>query len=309
MSSFIEKTVSAFAEQSFDDFDVIFVNDMSTDNTSDVISNLITKYKIKAKLIENESNTGPSIARKKGIENSDAEYCAFCDSDDWYDKDYLLKMYSASENGRKDIVFCNYNLVYEDGRSVLKENIRDQSTVSSMKEMLTIGIDGFCGGLFRRRLFDDLDFPNIKNGEDMAMIPLLISRAKSFGFVKDGVYNYYQREGSLSTSQSESLVQSLRLSFEYICSHLDLESYRNEIEYLGIRNLLYGAILSLFKIKFDKKAFCEIIDDYEEKFPGWKSNPYLSRLPTYKRLFVWFVGVRWCLPLKILTDIHSHLTK
>lgn len=308
-AEYIEKSISAFAEQTFTDFDVVFVDDCSKDRTVETVQELIKKYGINGKIIKNKKNTGPSGARKLGIESSDSEYIAFCDSDDWYSKDFLSKMIEASNDSTNDIVFCNYNLVYSNGRTICKDCLGDVSRFSSTKKVLTISVDGLWGGLFKRALFEKIDFPDIRNGEDMAIIPVLISKSNSFGFVQEGIYNYFQREGSLSTSQSERVIEGLRKSFEHICNNINCVLYRDEVEFLGMRNVLYGALLTLFKLKIDRDLFIDIVTEYEKHYPNWIGNPYYASLPTYKRIFLKFVKLRWGFPLKILSIMHTVLTK
>lgn len=306
-ASYIEKAIRSFANQTFHDFEVIFVDDVSTDNTVEVVHALIEKYKIRGWLLKNEKNTGPSLARRLGISNSRAEYCAFCDSDDWYDKTYLSEMYNATLSGEIDIVFCNYRLVYSDGKTIDKDMLGDVSVYSDKKSVMTVGVDGFCGGLFRRELFDNMTFPEIRNGEDMALIPVLIGKAKKYGFVKKPIYNYYQRVGSLSITSSDKVIQSLQDSFEYTRKSLDREKYAKEIEYIGVRNVLYGAILALFKSRYSRTAFFDILRGFEIYYPNWYMNLYLKRLPIYKRIFLFCVKRKWILFLALIARIHTKI--
>ena len=235
VSSFVQKTVESFSKQTFSDFEVVFVNDCSTDQTKEKLGELIDQYNINGRIIDNTQNCGPSLSRLHGIQASTAEYISFCDSDDWYDSDYLKTMMSHIENNRKDIVFCNYSLAYDSGK--IKKRIVLESfnkTIKDKREFLTIDIDGLCCGIYKRELFNDIVFPNLRNGEDMALIPALIERATDIGIVDDCLYFYYQREGSLSTTPTLRMINDLLLSYGYVCDNLLKPDNIYEIEYIGI---------------------------------------------------------------------------
>ena len=309
-SAYIEKTIVALANQEFDHdaFEVIFVDDCSSDNTVQTVEALIQQHSIHGKVLLNSKNTGPSLARKYGIEHAMGTYIAFCDSDDWYEPDFLKKMYEATEQETNQIVFCNYKLVYDSGRIIPKDNIGDPKRFQTKKEILTIDVDGLCGGIFQKNLFSDLNFPNIRNGEDMAIIPILIAKADRVGFVCEPIYNYYQRTGSLSTTQTQKMICNLQVSFSYICQALQ-KSHSTEVEYIGIRNILYGALLNLFKQGMKAKDAKEILDYFEEQFPSWHKNPYTIQLPSYKRIYLWCARHRAYLMMRILSVLHTQLTR
>ena len=309
VAEFIEKTIQSFANQTLNDFEVIFIDDLSTDDSFNVINNYIKKYKLNGYVVKNSTNTGPSLARKMGIDMAQGDYCAFCDSDDWYDAQYLEFLYDATLNQKNDIVFCNYRVVYSNGKILERDSIGDVSDFKNKHCVLTIGIDSLCTGLYRRILLKDIIFPKMRNGEDMAILPILIATASEFGFVKKPLYNYFHRAGSLSTSHSVQVLSNLKYSFDFICSNIDKNNYGVEIEYLGIRNYLYSVVLSSLKLNLNKKEITKIISSFEDRFPLWKKNKYIKILPTYKRVFIMGVYYRWFYFLKILSKIHTLISK
>lgn len=88
----IERTLSTVLNQSFGEFEVVIVNDGSTDNSEEVIRNFTSDSRIK---IINQENQGVSAARNKGVSLSSFEYVAFLDGDDEWLPDYLFKMKEA----------------------------------------------------------------------------------------------------------------------------------------------------------------------------------------------------------------------
>jgi len=87
---FIEKTIESVLNQTYEDFEYILINDKSSDNSEQIIRNYMEKDS-RIKLINLEKNSGPAIARNRGIELSQGKYIAFIDSDDIWKKDKLKK--------------------------------------------------------------------------------------------------------------------------------------------------------------------------------------------------------------------------
>jgi len=101
---YIDKAVDSVLAQTFQDFEIIIVNDGSTDNyTNELLDNYI---KPKIKVIKTE-NTGPSSARNTGIENALGEYILPLDADDYIDKEYLIKAVRVLESDKNiRIIYC-----------------------------------------------------------------------------------------------------------------------------------------------------------------------------------------------------------
>lgn len=101
-SKYLEKCFESIRLQTFTDFEVIAINDGSTDNSGNIcdkFASLDTRFKVIHK-----KNEGVSVARNTGIEQSCGRYITFIDSDDWVDEDYLQSMITAIESSCELIV-------------------------------------------------------------------------------------------------------------------------------------------------------------------------------------------------------------
>ena len=306
---YITPTLAAFAAQTYRDFEVILVDDSSPDDTYDFLLAQVSAYDYPIRVVKNPVNTGPAGARNLGVSLSEAEYIAFCDSDDSYEPDYLAKMAEAALAGA-DMVFCNHKKVTPEGSFISRTEfpadfLRENAT---KKDVLTLNADSLCTILLRRTTILTTPQPNLRNGEDMAVIPLLIAKSERFAFIDDCLYNYVCRPGSLSLSASEGTVRSLEASFAHILAHKP-DGFEAEIEYLGIRNLIYGALLNHFKYTKDKKKPREILDNFEKSYPAWHKNPYIAGMPGYKRIFLRFAKRRFFLGVRLLSALHKRLTE
>ena len=89
---FIKKAIESVLDQTFSDFELIIVNDGSTDSTLDIIRD----FKDKRIRLLNQSNQGPGAARNNALEMADGDYVMFLDSDDWYSPDALETAYNEA---------------------------------------------------------------------------------------------------------------------------------------------------------------------------------------------------------------------
>ena len=96
---FIKKAIESVLNQSLDDFELIIINDGSTDSTSDII-NSFEDNRIR---IINQNNKGPGQARNNGLKIASGDYIMFLDADDWFCEDALETAYFEAKNNNADI--------------------------------------------------------------------------------------------------------------------------------------------------------------------------------------------------------------
>lgn len=308
-SNYLEKCIKSLSCQSFKNFEVIIVDDCSKDNSATLAEKLIKKYRIEAQIIKNDKNMGPSYSRKNGIAIANGEYIAFCDSDDYYDATYLEKMFLATENRTNDVVFCNYNVVYSNGIIKKHENVK---RILQYDRVALIGqvSDSLWCMLVRKTIFSGMEFPDIRNGEDMAIIPMILSKSNTIGYVDSCIYNYVYQENSLSRKFTPEMINSLKKSFIYIKKTMPTE-YQDEIEYLGIKNYLYAAVLNYLKNDQmpSKKEITEVVNWFVLEYPHWYKNKYFHSLPRYKKIYLSAVRHRMYGICRILSMIHKYISR
>lgn len=108
---YLEETLNSICGQSFTDYELIAIDDGSTDASLSILN----KYKdtiVNMKIIANK-NSGVSRTRNQGINIAIGEYICFVDSDDILHKDYLSKLYKPVEFSEVDIVYCGYKVFYD----------------------------------------------------------------------------------------------------------------------------------------------------------------------------------------------------
>ena len=191
---YLKRCLDSIKSQSFKDYEVIIVNDGSTDNSSDIIS----KYSYK---VINQENQGLSMARNNGVKDANGEYLIFLDSDDYIEKD-LLKEINKSLSNNPDLVRYQIKEVFDN-----KDDINYEETPFDNKD----GVEAFkfitnyhfvenAWAYAIKRDFYLKEKFSFKRGtyhEDFGLIPLVIIKSKIVNSINYVGYCYYQRDGSI----------------------------------------------------------------------------------------------------------------
>lgn len=106
-SSTIGRAVESLQSQTFQDWEVVIIDDCSTDNTAEIVQSYASKD-TRIRLIQHDNNKGAGLARRTGISNIKGEWMTFLDSDDYLKPDCLEVLYSYAINYDIDIVSPGY---------------------------------------------------------------------------------------------------------------------------------------------------------------------------------------------------------
>jgi CDP-ribitol ribitolphosphotransferase len=169
--AFLRETLDSLVNQTFKNFEVIIVNDGSTDSTSVIIEEYCEKYSNFKSFTQH--NSGVSTARNKGIEEASGEYLAFLDSDDIYAPKALEKMYKvAFENDAELVVGISGHFnSFHSPTHLNTETLVEKEFIDSFDEGL-IWTFSQSNKLFLRDKVNETNsrFPNLKYAEDGAFV-------------------------------------------------------------------------------------------------------------------------------------------
>lgn len=204
VAPWLGKCLDSLLEQTYENLEIIVINDGSTDNTESVIGEYAGKsQRIKAIY---QTNSGVTAARLRGLEEASGRWIGFCDGDDWTDPTMFARLLKNARDYRADISHCGFSLEYPDGHvephfgtGAIK--LQDRNT--ALKDLLEERVvePGVVNKLFRRELFQGLkDWMDttVKNNEDMLMNFYLFSQAERAVFEDICPYRYRVRMGSAS---------------------------------------------------------------------------------------------------------------
>ncbi len=200
--NYLAECLNSVVNQTFTDYEIIIVNDGSTDDSQSVIDDYVYRYPelIRAFTIKNRGLGG---ARNYGMEKARGRYFVFVDSDDYIHKDALKHMYEAAKLHNADYVMADYVSFWEDGKQ-LYFSACDSPEINRfdlMKHAAKYGIVTAWSKLIARELFNIIQFPT-GFYEDLATTPILLSYAKNIYYLPEGLYFYRQRAGSITSIKS-----------------------------------------------------------------------------------------------------------
>lgn len=181
VEKYLSKCLNTLVNQTLNDIEIIIVNDVSPDNSQEIIDEYKNKYSQKIIPFINETNRGLGYSRNFGISKARGEYIGFVDSDDWVDARMFERLYSSAKKGDYDIVICDVYRVDEsnDKKWVGKGYGGDKHSPVEVKDFVCSSLDAAMAWnkIYRRELFEKAQFPEIWY-EDMGLTPILLSYSK-----------------------------------------------------------------------------------------------------------------------------------
>lgn len=200
-----EKLINKCADSIIDqntkyNYNVIFINDGSKDNSLDILREY--EKNNKNVIVITQNNKGISETRNLGIKKADGEYIAFVDSDDFIDNNYVEKLLDNAYKNNADIVRCNYYEYDVDTDKIIKTGKEQENKVITGglgKNILNY--KGYpWGGVFKRSLWNNIEYPNGYWYEDMIIRMILFRKAKVFSYIDDKLYYYCLHSNNISKS-------------------------------------------------------------------------------------------------------------
>ena len=189
VEKYIRKCIQSILNQSFQDFELILVDDGSTDESLRILNEFKKQYSHKIKVIS-QSNKGVSVARNRGILESHSTYIMFVDSDDWLEDSILNAMYESALQNQSDLVLCDARVVNEDTslREIWKSgDLKTQTdSIFQNKSLINTILPAPWGKLYKRSFFVDhnIEFPEGLRNQDLGTTPRILCHAKSISKVK-----------------------------------------------------------------------------------------------------------------------------
>ena len=264
---YLKKALDSVAQQTFKDFEVIAVNDGSTDSSLEILKNYEKAFENFT--IISQSNKGVGIAKNVGIKAATGNYIAFLDSDDFISCDYLEVLYKLSEENDADISCCNFNF-YSDHNVNFPMPFSCKTGIYSSEKALKklifdVTIHHFSWGkLYKRSLFleNNIEFYNMYF-EDVATCPKLFYFAKKVVVTNKSMYFYRRHRQSIVSSMNSAQINDLTVSVGILRNLLEnmdvykkykipFRLYASRIEFQIYCLLLYKHIVHWNLIDFCK---------------------------------------------------------
>ena len=219
VEAFLRECLESIEGQSFLNYEVLIINDGSTDGSAKIAQEFVDKYD-NWHLIHKE-NGGLSSARNAGIARAKGEYICFVDSDDYIEKDYVQKLYDAACEYDADMVIADYHEVDDKGRDLQRDKgkaLYQQGVITrdeSLHALTYVGGYHYATAvvvawnklvrtdIMKRFLYKE----GVLHEDEFLIMPLLLA-CDRVAWITDDIYAYRQREGSI--------MQDEKLAFRHL---------------------------------------------------------------------------------------------
>ena len=193
----LSKCLDSICEQTFESYEVILIDDGSTDQSLSICK----RYEIQNKRfhVHHQNNAGPSAARNAGLDIAEGKWICFVDSDDCIEASYLQEIWDAAQNYDADVVFIGHNKVNESGAKeaflpgeVMENNIKTALALSEHDMFGYTWIKAFRRDSIKKIRFD----ASLNLFEDEVFTCQVIPNCRRIGVVNKPIYNYNIGDGS-----------------------------------------------------------------------------------------------------------------
>lgn len=246
-ANLLSRAIKSALSQTFQDFELIIVDDGSTDNTKEVVEKFKKKDN-RVKYIWQENSGGPASPKNKGIKASKGEYIAFLDDDDeWFPEkiEKQLEIFENSKDKNIGIVACNALDVFEDSKTIKEYKIKETKEEKYLPMILNgCLIHSSSSVVVKKNIFKKVGYfdKKLKTADDYDMWIKILSKY-NFDFYPHPLFKYYIHGKNISFNESISLKKEQKCII--LKKHKDLydkypKIYSNKLRYIGNRYIMLG---------------------------------------------------------------------
>ena len=279
--------MDSLVKQTIEDYEILAVDDASTDRSLEILREYERKYPQKVKVITYAQNKRQGGAKNEGLKAARGRWVGFIDSDDWVTPDFYEKLIRKGEETGADLVGCDYNLVtehtYEVGK-VVQNNTIDQIGVldEEKHKKLLLRMGSMVVKIYRRNVIAEngLDFPEGIFYEDNCAGPLWSLYFTRFEKVEEPLYYYYQHPVStvhhITEDRCRDRMKAAELLYDQCKERGFLQPFEKEIEYRFTELYYVNTLFSYMSgTERPKPSFVRKMGEgVRKRFPDFQWNPY-----------------------------------
>lgn len=283
----LEYCLDSLVNQTVEDYEIIAVDDCSTDNSFEILKHYEERFPDKFHTVHSKVNKHQGGAKNIGLKMAQGDWIGFIDSDDWITGDMYQRLIERAESTGADMAGCDYCLTDEHSMKVgqiVPNNKKSQSGILDKEKRASLILDGgsLVVKIFRRSMIieNGLWFPEDIFYEDNALGNSYLVLAKHFEYIEEPMYYYYQHGTStvhtISQKRCEDRMTAGRLMLEEAKRHHYMEEFQKELEYsftlLFYVNTLFTYMAGVNKTKY---GFVKAMGrEMKQTFPDFEKNPY-----------------------------------
>ena len=237
-AKFIGETIESVLSQTYQNWEMIIVDDCSTDNTDDIVSGFSDS---RIKYLKNENNSGAAVSRNRALKMAKGRWIAFLDSDDLWKEDKLQKQISFMEENQYSFSYTKYHEINE-------KSAPTGVMVSGPAHISKTGMFNYCWPgcltvMYDAEVVGNIEITPIKKNNDYAMWLKIIKKADCY-LLDEDLAMYRKREGSISNHGYSQLIKWHYRLFRICENKNSISSF-----FLMMRNMFFGVYKKLKYVK------------------------------------------------------------
>lgn len=284
VEKYLEACVDSIRRQTYSNLEIILVDDGSEDKSGDICEALAgedTRIKVLRK-----KNGGASDARNKGVTCANGKYMLFCDGDDIIDLEFVEITVKKAEEHQCDLIYVDYKRVETNGEIAICSSTLPTERIINIQSNpeLLIQNPSCCMKLYLREFYlkTEISFPVGYQYEDLGTIPRLLVHAKRIMYIKQPLYYYLIRGGSVTTgTNGKRNYNDRKAIIEYVIDYYKecqiYEKYKDELEFLTLFHMYFIPIREMIYWNGDCSFVSECRTYTEQLFPEYRKNLYIKR--------------------------------
>ena len=292
VEKYLGKCLSSLVNQTYQNLEILVVNDGSPDRCQDIIDDFTERYPEKVIGLRKE-NGGLADARNFGLDYARGKYLSFIDSDDYVESTMIEKMVNSAEQNNSDLVICDLEYVWEDGS---RETQRMPGVHffenEPLEKCLFLSPLFAWNKLYRREFFmqSGLKYPKGLWYEDIPVTVPLFASAEKVSYVDEVFIHYLQRKSSIMGSGYDPRMFHIFTELESVYKTFEeknlLNAYRDELEYLYIEHFLVFGAFRFLRTEHYKELLSEAFALINKRFPNYRKNKYIRSFSKKNQLFL-----------------------
>lgn len=286
---YLDACLQSIENQTFRDYQIIAIEDQSTDNSFEILKKHEEKDKHKIVVLQNPKNMGAGSSRNRGLQVADSEYIGFVDSDDKIHETMYQSLWTASQETNADIARGNRFIVYNNlNLSMLgRDGNYHQKRIIVPKEELDYTSREYpsvTNKLFKRELIGDSKFPEDLKWEDYPFCIPKLFHADKVVTVPEAEYYYRVNINGTTMKDARKIPKQLLDIFtasdriiEEVLKDYPTKEIEEQLNFIAIQNSLQrmrDILFSNVSYKQKKELLAALSALITKKYGAWQTNSY-----------------------------------
>lgn len=230
VEQYIKKCLDSLLKQTFQNFEVIIVNDGSTDKTAVICNEYAAIHKNIS--VIHQQNAGVSAARKIGMQAMKGQYFISIDADDWMEPNMLEELFNTATSNDADLTFSDYDRIYNDHTEIINHQLSQVDPIYYLKAQLGGGMWGtYWNKLIKTQIYKThaiAPIVGVSMWEDYIVTNLCALYAQKIAYCPKVLYHYNQtNQGSITKQQSVKNHEDILLVIKKLSTAIDKSIYKD----------------------------------------------------------------------------------